>query len=359
MLPGTLDSVDQHYSEMQRLELLSVSLLVRLWDRIDRGDIVGSWDAAIIAALPRFTQLQLAAAGEGASYTDAALREQNISSAPEAAVAPAALAGVASDGRSLASLLRVPLEVVGGRLDDGGSIEQALEMGRASVRRIAHTQIGDAARVAAGVDVATRTNIAWVRMLSGTSCSRCIELAGRAYRWSDGFDRHPQDDCIHVPTTVNLARYEVMTDPKKYFDSLSKTEQDRRFGKAGAEAIRDGADIGQVVNARRGMTTAGRDAFGNRVGRMARTPVFGQEIFTTLEGTTTRGLAGQRLLSSGARTVGREAEVVRRISRTGAVERVVTRQRVQTPRLMPESIYEIAEDRADALRLLRRFGYIL
>lgn len=30
----------------------------------------------------------------------------------------------------------------------------------------------------------------------------------------------------------------------------------------------------------------------------------------------------------------------------------------RAPRLMPEAIYEIAEDRADALRLLKLYGYL-
>lgn len=358
MLPGVLAAVDEHYLEMQELELLSVAMMLRLWDLIDLDDIVASWDSSIADVLPRFAGLQLAAAARGSGYAGATLREQNVTSAPEASVVPEALVEWASDGRPLESLLRVPLEVVGKRLDDGASLDDAMSAGRASVRRIAHTQIGDAGRVAAGVDVATRANVAWVRMLSGTSCSRCVGLAGKVYRWNEGFDRHPQDDCIHVPTTVDLGRYELATDPKKYFDSLSREEQDRRFTAAGAQAIRDGADINQVVNARRGMSTAGRDQFGNRVGRMATTRVFGEDIFTTLEGTTTRGLAGQRLIAEGARLSGQRAETVRRISRNGEVERVVTRQRVQIPRLMPESIYAIADDRAHALRLLRRNGYI-
>jgi hypothetical protein len=47
-----------------------------------------------------------------------------------------------------------------------------------------------------------------------------------------------------------------MTNPRVYFDGLSRAEQDKAFTIAGAEAIRAGADIGKVVNARRGMRTA-------------------------------------------------------------------------------------------------------
>lgn len=37
------------------------------------------------------------------------------------------------------------------------------------------------------------------------------------------------------------------------FKSLSREEQDKRFGANYAQAIRDGADIYQVVNSKRGM----------------------------------------------------------------------------------------------------------
>lgn len=359
MQPGRIPAVDRHYTEMQRLEMTAVALMVRLWSRIDRDNLVESWDAAAAAALGRFTDLQLAAATAGAGYNAAALRDQGLPDSPEAQVIPAALAGVASDGRPLETLLRTPLETVAVALDKGWALAPAMRAGRASVRRIAHTQIGDAGRAAAGVDIAARPGVGWTRMLTGKSCSRCAVLAGRVYRWNAGFDRHPQDDCVHVATSAAAALREgLVDDPKVYFDSLSREEQDKRFTKAGAQAIRDGADIGQIVNARRGMSTAGRDQFGNRVGRLAPTQVFGQDVFTTLEGTTRRGLAGQRLIAEGARLSGERAETVRRITRKGEVERVVTRQRVQIPRLMPETIYQMAKDRDDALRLLRRFGYI-
>lgn len=360
MIPGVLPEVDQHYAAMQLLDADAILLVRRAWASIDRGDIVASWDAATARIMLAFTQLQLAAAVAGAGYVDKTLHAQGISANPDGEVNPGALIGMASDGRPLDSLLRTPIDVVADRLDDGVDLDDAIDAGRHSIERIAHTQIGDAGRAAAGVDIATRDGIGWTRMLNPPSCSRCVVLAGKVYRWSAGFDRHPKDDCVHVATSLSAARREgLVDDPKKYFDSLTPAEQDKAFTKAGAQAIRDGADIGQVVNARRGMSTAGRDQFGTRVGRMAAEKVFGQDVFTTLEGTTTRGVAGQRLIAEGGRLAGAQSETVKRISGTGVVERVVTRQRVQIPRLMPESIYQLAKDRADAIRLLRRFGYIL
>lgn len=63
-------------------------------------------------------------------------------------------------------------------------------------------------------------------------------------------------DCRNIPSAENRPG-DIRTDPNAYFKSLSKDEQDRRFTRAGAQAIRDGSDIGQVVNSQRGMYTAG------------------------------------------------------------------------------------------------------
>lgn len=159
---------------------------------------------------------------------------------------------------------------------------------------------------------------------------------------------------MHVPGAEDTAD-DVRTNPRAWFDSLSRAEQDKQFTIAGAEAIRLGADISQVVNSRRGafgLTPAGaritaeeaRMLRGGRdVGRLQTRDVYGQQVFTTTEGTTTRGVAGVRL---GARERGRK---------DGGRYR-----RAQVPRLMPESILAAAgDDRDEAIRLLRRFGYII
>jgi hypothetical protein len=100
-----------------------------------------------------------------------------------------------------------------------------------------------------------RVEVGYIRLLTPPSCPRCVILAGRFYRWSDGFKRHPNCDCVHIPATRELDD-DLTSDPQQYFDSLSEAEQDRQFGKANAQAIRDGASISKVVNAQSGMRTA-------------------------------------------------------------------------------------------------------
>lgn len=96
----------------------------------------------------------------------------------------------------------------------------------------------------------------------------------------------------------------MTTDPYEYFRSLSAEEQDKLFGKAEANAIRDGADIFQVINAQRGVQPGG---------------------LITKEGTSRRGNYGAG----------------------------------KPPRLTPEGIYAKNLPREDTLRLLETHGYIL
>ena len=173
--------------------------------------------------------------------------------------------------------------------------------------RIVATQLQDVARQAAAIERAVRPAVThYVRALNLPSCGRCVILAGKPQRSSVPFRRHPRCDCLNVPTDGRRAG-RLVTDPGEAFDAMTPGERDKAFTKAGAEAIGLGADMGRVVNARSGMGPA---------------QVFGRDV------TATTALA---------RGYGRGPDRVR---------------------LMPESIAQIAEDRADHLRLLRLYGYI-
>lgn len=171
--------------------------------------------------------------------------------------------------------------------------------------------LSDTGRFAERVALAPARVTYYQRALSLPSCSRCVVLAGRLYRVEQAFQRHPQCDCRHLP--VGEAGEVEETDPLEYFASLSEAEQDRIFTKAGAEAIRTGADMNQVVNARRGMYTS---RTGSRQWKFTR------------EGTTRRGRYGRDQRGSGRR------------------------------RLMPEEIQRLSSGKDDYLRMLRTYGYI-
>lgn len=302
------EATTRHYARQQRLTAATLIAARREWAKVTRGDFDAAWQRVGPRLLILLAGTQHAAARDAATrYVPAVLDELGIDGSAVADVDPHAFAGIASDGRPLDSLLYEPVIRTKEQLAAGASLAEAAISGRSQLEMIFQTQLADAGRGAAHVGMVARPAVTrYVRMLNTPSCSRCAILAGRVYRLQTAFARHPRCDCRHIPTTENIAK-DLTTDTDAYFKSLNRSEQDRIFTKAGGEAIRSGADIGQVVNARRGMYSAD--------GRLL-----------TREGTTRRGSAGKRLK-------GRQ-------------------------RLMPETIYSEARDREHAIELLRQHGYL-
>lgn len=306
MIPS---STVAHYKQMQRLQALVVVAAADLWSEASLSDLSGSWAAQVPLLAPVLSGVQVKAATAGAAYGAATLAEQGLYEAPKHFVDSSAFGGFASDGRSLAGLLFAPIPHVKTLIAGGMDPGQALVQGGKFLTTLTRTQVADAGRGAAGVDIAARPRMGFTRMLNPPSCSRCSILAGKFYRWNTGFNRHPRCDCVHIPTQENVAG-SVTTDPYEYFKSMSAEDQDKAYTKAGAQAIRDGGDIFQVVNSRRGMKPGG---------------------LMTTEGVTKRG---------NFRSVAGDS----------------TRGR----RMTPEAIYKLnGDNRAAALKDLERYGYIL
>jgi hypothetical protein len=267
------------------------------WARVDSRHIAETWSAQVPRLLVVLTAAQHTAASSSDAYLTASLAAQGVDSVPVSTVNAAAFSGIASDGRDLASLLQMPGVIARTAFFQGAPLDRAMAAGDALAQLAAHTQIADAGRTADQAGLVARPQVTgYVRMVVGKTCSRCLVLAGRRYRWNAGFKRHPKCDCVHVPAAEDAAD-DLRTDPKLAFRGMDAAEQDRVFGKAGAQAIREGSDISKVVNARRGMVEADGRLF-------------------------THEAAGRR------------------------------------PRLMPEQIYRDAEDREDAVRLLKLHGYL-
>lgn len=300
------DSVEaeaaQHYARQAALAVLALQAARKAWRRVDPMRL-DSWVALARPLHGTIAAVQYAAAVDAARYIPASLAAQGVSTTALAEVVPGAFAGVASDGRPLATLLDQPRIRVLTRVGEGAAPAEAMAAGLAQLEMIAVTQVQDAGRAAAGAGIVVRPHVAgYVRHLRPPSCSRCAILAGQFYRWNTGFLRHPRCDCRHVPVSSTELYRDEVTSPRAYFDSLPVAEQNLVFTNAGARAIRDGADPAAVVNARRGMYEAG----GRSLTRFS---------------TTRRGV-------------------------------------VRGQRLMPEQIYADAVDRDDAIRLLERHGYV-
>lgn len=280
---------------------------------------------------PRMTSLVTAGQLRAASRVDSSfteiLSEQGLSPKADLKVNPAGLVGVASDGRGLESLLYQSLVHAGIALNLGKPAALALSDGWDFLEGAISTQVADAYRVASSVQtLVTPSTTRSARVVNPGACSRCIVLAGSISYSLEAFKRHPKCRCINVPTN-GLNAGDVGTDPLDYFNSLTEAQQDHTFTRDGAQAIRDGADIGQVVNARRGMTTT---ADGRKI---------------TSEGMTRRGYAHH--------VMGQNPNWRQQVGNS------TTRFRVKAQRLMPEQIYKIAGNQAEAKRLLKAYGYLV
>lgn len=213
---------------------------------------------------------------------------------------PSAFGGVASDGRPLSSLL-VGASVAAAAKADLAEQSRAAE---AWLRMAAITQVADAGRAALRSSMAIR-DASGLRVVNLPCCGRCAILAGRVYHWSAGFKRHPGCDCTMQPIK---GRESVAEGDEIPLDQI------RGMSAADRKAVEMGADLTAVVNAQRGMYSA--EAYGRRV----------KATFDS--------------------TMHRDAKFPRR-------------DNAMSPRLRPESILANAKDSEDAIRLLKRFGYIV
>lgn len=336
----------EYYSAQREVMISVLGAVRRLWGTRPPRDFDAWFEKNLDRLMAVVVTGQRAAVADANEYVANVLDELGTPAAPEAEVVTDPLIGVASDGRGLDSLMYGAVITAKSSVASGLPVEVAWDDGLTALMLRAQTQIADASRSAVGLGIASRRDVGYVRMLNPPSCPRCAVLAGKFYAFNRGFLRHPGCDCRHIPSRESRAG-DLTTDPQAYFDSLTAEQQDKLFTKAGAEAIRDGADITQVVNARRGMSTAQQNVAGwIPKGRLSRTEVYGQQIATTTEGVTRRGAAYRAMSQAGYARRQTDVRNGRRYFRARA------------PRLMPEGIYEIAEDREDALRLLRLYGYL-
>lgn len=293
-----LRSAAEHYQRQQRI---SAAGLIEARNAKRRGSN---------AVARTVTAFQILAARDAVASVPLMLAEQGIRDDAVGAVAVSSLAGVASDGR--------PLETLFDQADTDYKFGLMVA-----------TQLQDVARVAAALGIVSRPTVTgYVRMLNPPSCSRCAILAGKFFKWNAGFLRHPGCDCRHIPSTEALSG-DLTTEPRAYFNSLSPTEQAKTFGKKNAEAIREGADVGQVVNAYKGVSTtslrtrAFRKGQEGPLGPAVANPAGAPDLLA--------GIPGAQA-SKAAQPLGR---------------------------LTPEGIYTTTTSRAEAIKLLRAGGYIL
>ncbi|MEU8619933.1 hypothetical protein [Streptomyces sp. NPDC048623] len=311
---------------MQSITRGVVEAVQALWRDVTPDRILsamsGETGRAILAAV---TAGQITAAAGAQAFVTASVLAQGAAAGPVGLLAPGALAGVAADARPLATLLYVPAISTAQALAGGASAEAASLVGLNQMALLVSTTVADTARAATSVAMAAEPRcVSYVRVVRLPACARCIILAGRTYSYSTGFRRHPRCDCGMEPMTD--AEWRASKSPEELFAEMSPEDQRKRLGAAGVKALEAGADLGQLVNARRGMAMATTSRGPMRV---------------TTEGTTKRGIGGKALRS------GFEKESGKRY------------MRAKEARLMPETIFKLAGDsREHQIAMLRKHGYI-
>lgn len=232
-----LAAATREYDQQTRLTALAVNQALRLQGR------------GAVAVARSIQQYQAAAVALSMESLGAILSEQGIAAEADVDLVPASiLTGVAPTAGMLAST-----------------------ESPAGFTRLVETLVRDASRTARAVSQATRPAVSgYVRSLSPPSCPRCAILAGRVYRYSEGFRRHPGCDCLMTPTNQTIGPT-LVTDPQAAFEN----GQIRGMSKADAEAVRAGAALDQVVNVRRraaGLTVG--SSVMERAGRLTPEGVF-------------------------------------------------------------------------------------
>lgn len=316
--------------------------LTRVWPP-NRPTDPGQWfDRHAQSFSDRLVQAQLEAAILAALSVNDALVMQGVSlSRAQGEIAPETFAGADGSGRPIMGIAYASSSIVATAVDGaralGGdpvlALSQAWRSAGRTLATAVQTSISDTSRSAKSTMMGS-FGTGWVRVLTPPSCARCIVLAGKYSHYAADFPRHPGCDCTQMPYDFDTEHPDfksLFSDSNDYASALTPAEQDRLFGKASAQAIREGADVNQVVNARRGMTTT-VDKFGHRVR-------------ATTEGLSIRGRASDYLRQSyGARLRKQPGWRQRRVDR---------------PRLLPEEIYKFSGgDRDMSLNLLHKNGYL-
>lgn len=336
------------FEHIQRRQVVSdrvAGQAVRLWRQVGTQNLDAGWDAIAPELATVVAAGQVTAARQATPYVNKVMAEQGLPASGDP-LEPVMFAGVTREGREVAPELYSSVTETKRLVGRGMGVGQAFASGAALMQVMASTLVRDAGRAADDVASVARGGKMMARVIQPGACSRCAILAGVG-DFTRHFERHPGCQCVTVPvsTTSDVTNFpdDLYSSPDEYFKDLSAAEQDRVFTKAGAEAIRSGADPISVVNARRGSINAPSGRLRQvQVGtRPDGSPVMGYE---TVEGTTRRG------------AFGRQEIAWRNNAYRGSGDRY---RRTRSTRLMPETIFKWADgDTNRAVQLLKRYGYM-
>lgn len=201
MLP---QASSDHRQAQLRLAAATVLAARRIWARMG-DDFDASWAQLDKQVTSLVVAGQLAAAQLAEPYLVDVLAETDQADVAVAAVRPRGFAGTAADGRSLPGFLAGAV-IAAKKARTETFTNDALAVGGRWLDMATETTIADISRSAVLTGIAVRPGIGgYVRSTGGDACSRCEVLAGKWYRYSTGFLRHPRCHCAMTPSSSVLA----------------------------------------------------------------------------------------------------------------------------------------------------------
>lgn len=339
-----IDVALAHQRRRQVTANSAVLSALKLWRLVNPQELDAGWSAIAPRMVEVVSAAQVTAARQATAYMGSVDRFYGLSSDVE--LVPEAFGGVTLDGRELGPAMFGAVTTTKEFTKSAGAT-RAFEAGSAYLASLVAAAVQDMGRQADNTLAVGKTYTRYVRVVNPGACSRCAILAGKS-SYKVAFKRHPRCRCTAWPIPVGGSSTPpegLYESPEDYFGSLSKVEQDRVFTKAGAEAIRNGADPIKVVNARRGaLTTAAPNVrarlYPTTIGVRSDGSLL--QVYATQEGTTARGVFGRR-----------ELQLTNQATREGRYRRTTT------VRLMPEQIAVMAGGNVTRwVELLKKYGYL-
>jgi hypothetical protein len=340
-MPAVADLALGHQARRIALSDRASLTALRLFRRTDVSNLDASWNVLAPLIVDVVAEAQVATAASSAGFVRSVAREQGVSQGFDRVI-PEAFSNMAATGDDLSAVMFAGVTTTKSYISRGVAPARAFEIGAGVLAAIAKSAINDMGRESDRVTASSAGYTRYVRVINPGACSRCAILAGGG-SYATAFKRHPACKCTAAPIKGDGddAPAGLFNTPGDYFESLPASEQDRIFTASGAQALRDGADFSQVVNARRGAY-----AVPARGGKL---PPFGFKNGKpvkayTGEGTTLRGAFGRAQYRRNQEALKAPGDRYRRTT---------------TRRLTPDGVYALADgDREKALELLSFYGYM-
>lgn len=181
-------------------------------------------------------------------YTSAVLAQTGQVAEAVADVDPAGILATTSDGRQLATLYDQSIVHAKAAVGRGTPVEEALAQSGRWLTMVTLTTLADTRRDVYAADITARPSLGGYVRMLNPPS--CKDCIALAGKWFRwNTGFERHPNCDCIHVPAHEdVAGDLRTDPYKLFFSMSEAEQDATFGRIEARAIRDGGDLYRVVN---------------------------------------------------------------------------------------------------------------